>query len=122
MKKVFRVRALVLVQQESKGPGRKMSEDACTFCKKTRKEVRRLKANKDGSAKICDECLEFCLKIIEEVGKKSSREKHKDGAHCHFCKTDKGLIIQGCQSMICHDCVKKLTSEAVAARKKVVNQ
>jgi len=50
-------------------------ETVCSFCGKSQHEVKRLVASPDGSAFICDTCIEICKEIVKEQEQRMVRQK-----------------------------------------------
>jgi ATP-dependent Clp protease ATP-binding subunit ClpX len=55
------------LRRPGRSPG-KFEPFACSFCGKTRKQVRKLIAGP--GVMICDECVNLCVEILEEEGVK----------------------------------------------------
>ena len=75
---------LVLVQASSVGgidaKSEPQTEDMhCSFCGKSRKQVRKLIGNQDSTALICEQCVGLAGEIIAEEDRRASEGSDSSG-------------------------------------------
>jgi tetratricopeptide (TPR) repeat protein len=100
-----------LAEGESRTAWMSPDEPGCSFCAKSRREVKKLIAGP--GVMICDECIGLCNDIIaeahpkgREARQKERRIKRNDGVRCGFCSTEEAvLFIAGPGLYICDGCV-----------------
>ena len=90
----------------------------CSFCDKSRDEVRKLVERP--AASICDECLNLCQDILEELRSRLTQEDEEQELRddeprptCSFCGTSFDsayYVIAGPRGYVCGDCVARFSN------------
>jgi len=80
----------------------------CSFCSKAEAKVKRLAAGP--AALICNECLDLCRDILDELIQGGDPAWQHPTLACSFCeKSGRCHLIAGVNDYVCDECVGRFS-------------